>query len=252
MNQPPPNGPVNAQPQKPKGEMFPPLWAWVLMGMMFVGAIAVVGVLAAQRSAPPLAIAGLPPAVASASAEAEPTSHVANDVEKLLGARSLPEAVALTRAGFLDTNSEMAVGTELLAMWAMNAMLLSDVLVPVDETSYALVRKDPDTARGKRLCASGVIVQIRIARVPNAGQYFTGLLRTAGAGLFRFVAAGSTGELVAHSKARFCGVVTGLYDYANSGGGTGHAVWAVGMFDLPENRAAMANPRPAVKVEITP
>jgi hypothetical protein len=31
-------------------------------------------------------------------------------------------------------------------------------------------------------------------------------------------------------------VVAGKYDYVNSGGGTGHAVAAVGMFDLPDNR----------------
>jgi hypothetical protein len=31
-------------------------------------------------------------------------------------------------------------------------------------------------------------------------------------------------------------VVTGKYSYANSGGGTGHAVTLVGVFDLPENK----------------
>jgi hypothetical protein len=34
--------------------------------------------------------------------------------------------------------------------------------------------------------------------------------------------------------------VTGRYDYHDSGGGTGHAVQVVGMFDLPENRPAAA------------
>jgi hypothetical protein len=60
----------------------------------------------------------------------------------------------------------------------------------------------------------------------------------AGAGrydLIKFVAAGSTGQLVAQSRARFCGATTGKYSYSNSGGGTSHAVQMVGMFRVPEN-----------------
>lgn len=52
----------------------------------------------------------------------------------------------------------------------------------------------------------------------------------------RFAAVASTGELVAQSSANFCGVTTGKYSYSNSGGGTTHAVFLVGMFDLPENK----------------
>jgi hypothetical protein len=54
--------------------------------------------------------------------------------------------------------------------------------------------------------------------------------------LYRFYAVGSTGSIVESSSARFCGVAIGKYDYTNSMGGAGHAVAAVGMFDLPENR----------------
>jgi hypothetical protein len=43
-----------------------------------------------------------------------------------------------------------------------------------------------------------------------------------------------------NTAARFCGVVTGLYDYSNSGGGTGHTADIVGMFDLPESKALIA------------
>ena len=39
-----------------------------------------------------------------------------------------------------------------------------------------------------------------------------------------------------HEPARFCGIATGRDTYANTGGGTTHAVRVVGMFDLPENR----------------
>ncbi len=54
------------------------------------------------------------------------------------------------------------------------------------------------------------------------------------------------------SQERFCGVVTGLFDYANSGGGTGHAVAIVGLFDIAENRPAVAaSPRgPAARPDV--
>lgn len=49
----------------------------------------------------------------------------------------------------------------------------------------------------------------------------------------------------ANRSARFCGVVTGLYDDSNSGVGVGHAVQMVGMFDLPENKPAKTADKPA-------
>ena len=62
-------------------------------------------------------------------------------------------------------------------------------------------------------------------------------LSTTAGNLIYFVNAGSSGELVQNSIARTCGVVTGRFDYSNSGGGVGHAISVVGLFDLPQNRA---------------
>jgi hypothetical protein len=55
-----------------------------------------------------------------------------------------------------------------------------------------------------------------------------------------FYAVGETGDLVAGSRTRLCGIVTGLHSFLNSGGGVTHAIRAVGMFDLPENRRPVA------------
>ena len=54
--------------------------------------------------------------------------------------------------------------------------------------------------------------------------------------IYKFMNVGTSGDLVANSQARMCGVVTGRYQYSNSAGGTGHALSIVGMFDLPQNR----------------
>jgi hypothetical protein len=115
-------------------------------------------------------------------------------------------------------------------------MKWADVAVAKDETSFALVRKDADEARGKRMCTSGQVVQIEVQKIPGAGKHSEGLLMSSAGNIYNFIAAGSSGELVERSYARFCGVVTGKYDYSNSAGGEGHAVEIVGLFDLPENK----------------
>lgn len=65
---------------------------------------------------------------------------------------------------------------------------------------------------------------------------YMGGLMTNDVKVIRFVAVGSSGELVENSSARFCGFVMGLNSYSNAVGGTTHGVSVVGMFDLPENQ----------------
>lgn len=140
----------------------------------------------------------------------------------------------------VDSDDEMDGGTALLGVWASRSMEWSDVAVATAETSYALVQKDSATERGKRLCVSGMIVEIHVDRVknqPDQPATYNGNLMSDG-NVVSFVAVGDTGTLVAQSFARLCGVVTGAHHYSNSAGGRTHAVWMVGMFDLPSNRAA--------------
>jgi hypothetical protein len=177
------------------------------------------------------------PAANEPSAELKAARMLTAAVEQ----KSLADAVAYARPYMEDTANASSVGAVLVATWAKANMTWADVSTARDETSLALVKKDSDRERGKRLCVSGNLVEIA-ADKSFPGKPYVGLLRTGSWDLVRFVAAGSTGQLVEQSAARFCGVVTGRYDYANSGGGVGHAVEAVGMFDLPENRATAPAP----------
>jgi hypothetical protein len=144
-------------------------------------------------------------------------------------------ALDATRSGMKDTYNDESPGTALFSVWASNKLRWKDVAVTVDETTNALALKDPDTARGKRLCMSGTIFEIHPDRGDGIGELWHGNMDNGGNGYYHFFAAHGTGTLTTDSWARFCGVVTGLYDYANSAGGTTHAVAIVGMFDLPAN-----------------
>ena len=162
-----------------------------------------------------------------------PTETPAEHVMKL----NFAGAVAFTRPYMEDTVDQDSAGAVMLAAWASRNMKWTDVAVATDETSYALVRKDSDAARGKRICTSGQIIQIEVYKFQSGDRPLSeGLLMSNGGNLYNYIAAGSSGTLVEQSYARFCGVVTGKYDYSNSAGGEGHAVEMVGMFDLPENK----------------
>jgi hypothetical protein len=163
-------------------------------------------------------------------------------------------ALAYARPQMEDTMNKASEGGWLLAGWAIKHMKWEDVSVQKDETSFALVRKDSDEARTKRLCISGQIIEISIRRMlfqapgdamAPGGRLSEGLLMTNAGNIYQYLAAGSSGELVAKSPARFCGVVIGKYDYSNSSGGAGHAVALVGMFDLPENKTTVVDAAPA-------
>lgn len=156
-------------------------------------------------------------------------------MDKIAKTETLDAALELAKPHMDEVFGHDSPGALMLSVWAMGHVAWADVGVAKDETSFALVQKDPDEARGKRLCATGSIVQIQLAKT-EYGKMYEGLLHTYGGNLVRFLAAGSSGELVESSEARMCGVVTGKYDYSNSGGGTGHAIEVVGMFDLPANR----------------
>ena len=177
------------------------------------------------------------PVVPVADPAPQPAPAEPSLVERLVASTTLTEALEIVRPQMTDTTNEVSPGALALALWATEHLRWPDVAVAQNETSFARVRKDPDAARGKRMCFRAQIIQITKAEL-GAGSVFSGLTLSAGAQIARFIAVGSTGDLVENSGARFCGVVIGTYDYSNSGGGTGHAISVVGMFDLPENRAA--------------
>jgi hypothetical protein len=154
--------------------------------------------------------------------------------DRLRDSTSLTEALGVLRPIFKDTTNEPDPAAYLLALWG-TSHLDWKAIVGLGETTHSKVMKDPEAERGKRICTSGSIVEIAVDRSAKTPLYAGGLI-TAAMNVYRFIALRSTGELVARSPARFCGIVTGRESYSNSGGGVTHAVKVVGMFDLPENR----------------
>jgi hypothetical protein len=147
--------------------------------------------------------------------------------------KTLAEAVALVKPAMNDTFNEVSKGAIVLAAWSIKNMTWSE-LNKLPPTKHSLVMKDPDEERGKLLCGRGMIIELaaektEIGKVHNGGMFVN-------SNVYRFIAIGSTGELVAQNWAGFCGVVIGKQSYQNSMGGTAHAVFLVGMFSLPENK----------------
>ena len=122
-----------------------------------------------------------------------------------------------------------------VALWAGKNFKWDMVKVVKNETTPGLVFKNSEKEVGKKLCVSGTIVQISESASLNISE---GLLYSNTGQLFNFTNAGSSGNLDKddNDHGRFCGIVVGTYTYSNSGGGTGHAVDVVGMWDLKENK----------------
>jgi hypothetical protein len=171
-----------------------------------------------------------PPAPAPDPPPAAPAHPVKTHPE------TLAEAIARTRPTMSDTVDTLSPGADAFAAWAFTNLKWKDAAPAQDEITVALVQKDSDAARGKRLCAPGSIVEIAVATEEAAiGKLYRGEITTQADNLIRFLSVGSTGTLVKDNPARFCGIVIGKYDYHNSIGGMAHAIQMVGMFDLPEN-----------------
>jgi len=172
--------------------------------------------------------------VAVAQPKPAPPPPVLTPLEEVQTKKTFAEALAFTRPKFRDTQNEADTSALLFAAWMADKRAWADIAA-LPETSVAKVLKDSDEERGKRLCAGGTIVEIAKTKT-DVAKLWSGGLSTMDGKIIRFVAVGSTGDLVERSNARFCGVMTGRDSYSNSGGGTTHGVRVVGMFDLPENR----------------
>lgn len=153
---------------------------------------------------------------------------------------SLSEAIAATKPKMEDFNEvEVSLGAIYLALWSSTHLTWAD-LQTVEQGKYGMVMKDSESQRGKRICIPGQIIEIELDKSTKekiyAGGIFDDQMR-----IYRFIAVGSTGELMAGSNANFCGIITGKNNYSNSQGGVAHAVHLVGMFELPENKKQIKN-----------
>lgn len=176
-------------------------------------------------------------AVAVAPKEAPPPPPKKSVEDQVEESVTFAAAFALAKPEMEDSTGKLDHGTVMLARWSAKGLRWSDVVVAQNETTFASVQKDSEEARGKHMCVSGSIIQIEVVKT-DVGKLFDGLLSDYSHNLYKFTVAGSTGDLVEGSAARLCGVVTGKHQYSNSGGGTGHTIKLVGMFDLPANTKA--------------
>jgi hypothetical protein len=209
---------------------------FVAIGVALTALVGVLGYIAGTRETHDVAAAepSVAPAAPPPAAVAAPP--VKTPADRILATPGRVEALGIARPFMVDRFNGDSDGTVLAAVWANRYMKWSDAEPLVNETSIAAIRKDPEEALGLRLCSRGSVVEIHTSKT-DAGKLYTGRLITASGDIVRFAAAGSTGALVeGSSDARLCGIVTGLDEYQNSAGGTGHGVVVVGMFDLPENR----------------
>jgi hypothetical protein len=145
-------------------------------------------------------------------------------------------AAALAYARPKVVDYEYGVGQAMLTGWAAIHLRWADIEVDASETSFPLVKKDPDAERGKRLCADVTVLDIA-ARGSGLGKRYTGLMisKSLPTVPYAFTAVRSTGDIVEHSAARFCGYVLALHRY-QSNDGPREGLQVLGMFDLPENR----------------
>lgn len=161
--------------------------------------------------------------------------HTSALIEQLANAKSLQAAIEVTKPQMKHEHDNLSEGARFLTLWAADHAQLKNFVVQKNETSSALIKKDEDDARGKRMCVGGSVIQI--AKANREPVIYDGLLMNDSGNLFKFIAVGSTGKLLEHSAARFCGVVTGVYSYQTQGNQFRDAVRMVGMFDIPENKS---------------
>ncbi len=198
----------------------------------YLALAAMLALSACGDSAPPSPAASAPVAAPAAPAAPEKPAVAPPAPATPL---DLKGAIASTISQMEDVQDALASkGAAILAIWAASEMKWSE-LQTLEPAKYAMVMKDSASERGKRICAAGRIIEIAVDRTTGTPLFFGGMYDDTG-NLYRFIAVGSTGELVQNSRAKFCGVVAGQLHYQNSVGGVAHSVQLVGMFDLPENR----------------
>lgn len=166
---------------------------------------------------------------------------VAPTVSPLVAVLAKPrliDAIAFAKPSMADTENDIDLGSVVLASWSADDLTWADLQLDIiPATTIGKMHKDSESERGHRLCFGGEIVEIAADKVREK-RIFRGRIVNNALDVVSFIAVGSTGELVAKSNAKFCGITTGLDTYSNAAGGTSHAIRSVGMFDLPGNKKA--------------
>lgn len=148
----------------------------------------------------------------------------------------LATTVADVKGSMSDVNDgKISPGASILVSRLMERIPYWTEMMALPATTEKLVLKDASSERGKRVCVSGTIAEISITDLGSGSRIGEGGIITDGGTVVRFAAIGSTGSIVHDSYARFCGIAIGRYSFTNTQHTTTHAVYVVGLFDLPEN-----------------
>jgi hypothetical protein len=177
-----------------------------------------------KQSAPSVEVDAAPAPIAEAPVDAGIDAGSAYAQIRRIPTMAEAIAFAVTQRGDADAGAHIGA---LFSLWASEKMRWVDVNVSQDETTAPLARKDPSAAIGKRVCPQIRIDRIRAVGVKSVDKMFAVVMHGM-KDTFTGYAVRSTGALVDHDLARFCGVVTGVQDDG--------AIALVGMFDLPENK----------------
>ena len=142
----------------------------------------------------------------------------------------------LMRWALLHTNKQVTGSQQTENLFA-GAFFSADkrgrLSVKKSETSIRALKKDPDSARGRRLCVWGRIISIHYDSTP-LGNFNSGQMITDSMDVIDYIAVEFSKsferDIVERSRAKMCGLFTELNDYPNSAGGTSHAIRLIGMF----------------------
>ncbi|MBJ8467640.1 hypothetical protein [Acinetobacter pittii] len=106
----------------------------------------------------------------------------------------------------------------------------------ISTTSYGKVMKDIQQEALKLLCSNGVVTEIYGFNSQQGNKFYeAGILDDSGK-VYRLIAIGSSDNIEAESRVKFCGQVTGRLHFNNALGGTTTVPFLVGMFDIPANK----------------
>ncbi len=156
-------------------------------------------------------------------------------VNQIQSISTLKEATQLSVGMWEDTHNKMPPAAMLIPLWAEKNKINLGMINAMPATRYGKIMKDSASERGKSLCISGMVGDIAVDRSAGFPVYSGAIVNNNGQ-IVRYLAMKSTGEIVDGSMGKFCGITVGKMSYDNAQGGTTHAAYLVGMFDLPENR----------------
>jgi hypothetical protein len=138
-----------------------------VVGVVIIAGILILRARGQEPSADPSTASSSPSSVAELEALLESpagSAGLGGDTDpaksQILSKTSLPDAIAVARPMMSNTVGRLDVGSAQLAMWA-SKFLSWQALEALPETSPALFKKDPDAERGRRLCMSGTVLEIR-------------------------------------------------------------------------------------------